>query len=142
MDRYDDYQTHEPRKSWWSRNWKWFVPTGCLSMIILAGVAIFFFVTTVMKNSTPFVEAIETALTNEYVIDILGEPITQEGMVQGEIFFENDKGEADLYIPIQGSKRSGIIHVVGNKIDGKWIFSEMEVSIESTQDTINLLETE
>jgi len=24
-----------PPSNWWSRNWKWFVPTGCLTLILL-----------------------------------------------------------------------------------------------------------
>jgi len=140
MVRFEEFPTETPKESWWKRNWKWFVPTGCLSLVIVFGVIFFFFVTSIMKNSTPFIEAYEKAITNEYVIDILGEPITQEGVVQGDISFKNSDGEADLYIPIQGSKRNGIIHVVATKHNGTWTFSKMMVSVESTQDAINLLE--
>jgi hypothetical protein len=142
MNRLASSHYPEPRESWWKRNWKWFVPTGCLSMIILAGFAIFFFISSFMKNSTPFIEALKTATTNEYVLDALGEPITQEGLVQGELFYENSDGEADLFIPLKGSKTSGTIRVIANKYDGTWEFSRITLSIESTGEVIDLLEKE
>ncbi|WP_428231615.1 hypothetical protein [Flavobacterium sp.] len=51
----DDYV--EVRKSWWERNWKWFVPTGCVSLLLIFIVfiaSIFFGVTSMMKDSDAY----------------------------------------------------------------------------------------
>lgn len=51
----DDYT--EVRKSWWDRNWKWFVPTGCLSLLVLFGLfltGLFFGITSMLKESDSY----------------------------------------------------------------------------------------
>lgn len=133
----------EAHKTWWQRNRKWFVPTGCLSLIALAVifiVAIFFTVTTMMKKSTPYIESYEAATTNSYVIDRLGEPIEQNGMLQGNISITNNTGEATISIPLEGPKGTGTIYVSANKYNETWTYSKMSIYIDSTQETINLLE--
>ncbi len=37
MDPTSPLNTQPPRPGWWTRNWKWFVPTGCLGMLLLGG---------------------------------------------------------------------------------------------------------
>lgn len=141
MDYDDDYQ--EPRKNWWQRNWKWFVPTGCLSLIavfIIFIVAMFFTVTSMLKESTPYVDAFESATTNSYVIEHLGEPIEQSALIQGQISVSNNDGDADIRIPLKGPKGEGLLHVIGTKLNGEWTYSKMSFSIEPSNEVINLLE--
>ena len=140
MNRLDASYHHAPRKNWWNRNWKWFVPTGCLSLIIIFGATVFFVVTTFMKKSVAYQVAMEKATTNSYVIDALGEPIEQKGMTEGSISIKNSSGEAELYIPIKGSKREGMIYVSGTKYNGEWTFDVMKVSVKSSRIVIDLLE--
>src|SRR5438105_7409583 len=43
-----------PRRNWWERNWKWFVPTGCMTLIVLAMLfvaCIVFFALSILKSS-------------------------------------------------------------------------------------------
>ncbi len=143
MNQLEDHSRQQPRKNWWQRNWKWFVPTGCLTLIALFVVfivAIFFTVTSMMKESTPYIESYEAATTNSYVIDRLGKPIEQTGMIQGNISITNNDGEADIYIPLKGPKGEGTIHVIANKYNGNWSYEKMSISIESTKEVIDLLE--
>ena len=49
-------------------------------------------------------------------------------MVNGNISVQNNTGKADLSIPISGPKNSATLHVVGNKADGKWTYSTMDVT--------------
>ena len=134
---------HQPKKSWWQRNWKWIVPTGCLSLIALVVifvVAVFFTVTSMMKESTPYMESYETATTNSYVIENLGEPIEQSGLLQGNISITNNTGEANISIPLEGSKGTGTIYVIASKYNGTWSYTKMSVYLDSTKETIDLLE--
>ena len=134
---------HQPKKSWWQRNCKWIVPTGCLSLIALVVifvVAVFFTVTSMMKESTPYMESYETATTNSYVIENLGEPIEQSGLLQGNISITNNTGEANISIPLEGSKGTGTIYVIANKYNGTWSYTKMSVYLDSTKETIDLLE--
>lgn len=135
----DDYQ---PKRNWWDRNWKWFVPTGCLSLIVLFGLfiaAIFFGVTAMMKESDAYKESITAVQNNKTVIEKLGKPIETDGMVSGSIHTSNQSGNCDLQIPIKGPKGKGTLFVIATK-RGKWNYEQMSVYIEKTDEEIDLLQ--
>lgn len=131
----------EVRKSWWERNWKWFVPTGCVSILlifVLFIAGIFFGVTSMMKDSDAYKETITKVQHNKLVIEKLGSPIEDDGMTSGSINFINDIGNCDLQIPIKGPKGKGTVFVVAEK-RGIWKYSEMTVLINATKEEIDLL---
>lgn len=131
----------EVRKNWWDRNWKWFVPTGCLGLIVLFGLfiaGIFFGVTSMMKDSDAYKESMTIVQHDKSVNNKLGSPIEADGMVSGNISIHNDTGNCDLQIPIKGSKGKGTLFVVAEK-RGKWKYSQMSVYIEATDEEIDLL---
>jgi len=134
---------HIQQKNWFTRNWLWVIPVGgCLTIICLFvfGVgAIFFGVTNVLKNSTPYEYAVELASNNSDVIQFLGEPIETHGIMSGNISIQNNSGEVDISIPIKGSKGKGTVIVIGEKIDGEWFYEELYVLIKETNEKINLL---
>ena len=133
---------NEPiKKDWFSRNWKWFVPTGCLSLIIIAGAfvaTLFFGITSIMKDYDAYKGAMTEVQQNKLVKEKLGEPIESDGMVSGSINVNNDAGNCDIQIPIKGSKGTGTVFVVATK-RGKWKYSELSVYIEKTEEEIDLL---
>lgn len=135
----DDYV--EVRKSWWQRNWKWFVPTGCVSILlifVLFIVSIFFGVTSMMTNSDAYKGAMTEAQKNKLVIEKLGSPIEDDGMTSGSINTSNDSGNCDLQIPIKGPKGKATLFIVAEK-KGTWKYSEMTVLIKNTNEEIDLL---
>ena len=135
----DDYV--EVRKSWWQRNWKWFVPTGCVSILlifVLFIVSIFFGVTSMMTNSDAYKGAMTEAQKNNQVIEKLGSPIEDDGMTSGSINTSNDSGNCDLQIPIKGPKGKATLFIVAEK-KGTWKYSEMTVLIKNTNEEIDLL---
>nr|WP_315220712.1 cytochrome c oxidase assembly factor Coa1 family protein [uncultured Flavobacterium sp.] len=136
---HDDH--YQPKKSWWDRNWKWFVPTGCVSILVLIGLfisAIFFGVTSMMENSDAYQGAMNTAQHNQLVIDKLGKPIEADGMTSGSINVSGNTGNCNLEIPIKGSKGTGILFVVATK-KVKWKYSELSVYVKGTDEEIDLL---
>lgn len=134
------------QKSWFGRNWIWVVPVGgCLTLIIIGMVfigSIFFGVTKMFKNATPYEYALEQASQNREVILILGNTIESDGMISGNISIDNNSGSADFSIPIKGSKGTGRVFVVAEKKNGEWIYEKLYVLIKETQEEINLLEKE
>jgi hypothetical protein len=129
------------KKSWWQRNWKWFVPTGCLGLILLFAVfigSIFLGVTSMMKESDAYKESMIAAQHNKIVIEKLGESIESDGMTSGSINITNNSGNCDLKIPIKGSKGKGTLFVVGEK-RGNWQYKVMSVYIEATKEEVDLL---
>lgn len=129
------------RKSWWDRNWKWLVPTGCLSIVLLFVlfiVGIFFGVTSMMTDSDVYKEVMTEVQHNKVVTEKLGKPIEEDGMTSGNISLSNNTGNCDLQIPIKGSKGKGTIFIVAEK-RGTWKYSVKSVYIEKTKEEIDLL---
>ncbi|MBF4483989.1 cytochrome c oxidase assembly factor Coa1 family protein [Flavobacterium sp. CSZ] len=136
----DDYV--EVRKSWWERNWKWFVPTGCVSILLIFVVfiaSIFFGVTSMMTNSDAYKGAMTEVQKNKLVIEKLGTPIEDDGMTSGSInTTNNDSGNCNLQIPIKGPKGKATLFVVAEK-KGTWKYSGMTVFVKATKEEIDLL---
>jgi hypothetical protein len=132
----------EVRKSWWERNWKWFVPTGCVSILLIFVVfiaTIFFGVTSMMTNSDAYKGAMTEVQKNKLVIEKLGTPIEDDGMTSGSInTTNNDSGNCNLQIPIKGPKGKATLFVVAEK-KGTWKYSEMTVFVKATKEEIDLL---
>lgn len=131
----------QPRKNWWDRNWKWFVPTGCLSLVVLCGLVIagiFWGITSILKGSDSYKTAMNEVQHNKIVIEKLGSPIQEDGIASGSVNINNNVEHCDLQIPIKGSKEKAILYVVATK-RGTWKYNEMTVYIEKTKEEIDLL---
>lgn len=122
-----------PRPGWWSRNWKWFVPVGCLSIIVVAVAsvaAILALVFGAMRSADVYKDALSRARANPEVGRALGTPIEAGWMMSGHINVANRSGDADIEIPISGPKGKGSIHAVATKSEGKWTYSRLVVQPE------------
>jgi Cytochrome oxidase complex assembly protein 1 len=132
--------TPQPHRNWWSRNWKWFVPTGCLTIIalgVLFVVCILFFVFSILKSSDVYKIAVSRAESDQRVIAALGTPI-REGLVpSGKTNVNGASGEADIAIAISGPKGKATIYAVGTKSGGEWNFSKLAVQVDGGE-TIDL----
>lgn len=116
--------------TWWRRNQKWAIPVALLGIVAscCGGVVmIFALVFGLLKNSDVYKEALATATADARVKQQLGEPIKAGMFVTGNINIQNDRGLADLSIPISGPKGSATIHIVAEKAAGKWTPSTLEV---------------
>ena len=125
-----------PRGSWWSRNWKWALPVGCLLPIVLCGggvvvfaVLIYGAVTGSIKSSDAYAEGMARTRANSEVVAQLGEPIESGFWVSGSISVNGPSGNVDVSIPISGPKGSGTLYIVGTRNAGRWQYSTMEVEI-------------
>jgi hypothetical protein len=130
-----------PRRNWWSRNWKWFVPTGCLSLLALAVlfvVCICMIVFGAMKSSDAYKTALARAKSDPRVTSALGTPITEGWFVSGNTNVSGGSGNSDLSIPIHGPKGDAKIYAVAAKSEGEWQYSKLVVKVESTGETIDL----
>jgi hypothetical protein len=110
-----------PRKSWWGRNWKWFVPTGCLGLVLLLAGFVALLVTVIfgaMKSSDVYKDALARARANPAVIEALGTPIKDGMFLSGNTNVNGASGEANLAIPISGPKGKGTIYVAARKSAG------------------------
>jgi hypothetical protein len=127
-----------PRKSWFSRNWKWFVP---VILIVVFGLPLVVMgsVFAAMKNSDAAKESVLKAQANPRVVQKLGTPIEEGWLVSGSINTSTTSGDADLAVPISGPKGQGKVYVTAHKSAGAWNYSVMEVAFEGSKARINLL---
>jgi len=132
----------EKQTSWWHRNWKWFVPVGCLGLLaIITGfvVLIVTFVFGIMKSSDVYKIALAAAKSDPAVEMALGSPIEEGLYVLGNINVSGSSGEADLAIPIAGPDDKATIFAVAEKSAGRWVFSTLIVEIKTTGERIDLM---
>ena len=130
-------------RTWWDRNWKWFLPVGCLSgFALLLGfvAAILVFVFSLMKSSDAYKLAFAKVQNSPAVASTLGEPIQGGLFIRGNINVNGSSGIANLTIPISGPKGDGTIYLKATKSMGEWTFDELAVKIEGTDQKIDLLE--
>jgi len=130
-------------KNWWGRNWKWFVPAGCLTMLALAAGFIALILTLVfgmMKSSDVYQQALARAKASSAVSDALGTPIEPGFFAGGSIETSGPSGSANLSIPIHGPKGKGTIYLEARKSAGRWTFALLAVEIDQTGQRIDLLD--
>jgi len=136
-------ETVAPRPNWWQRNWKWFVPTGCVTALVLFAAFFFsivFFVFSVIRHTDVFKEALDKAKANPQVQAELGEPIREGWWVQGRVNTVGPSGQADISIPLKGSRKNGTVYAVASKTAGKWTYERLEVAVDGREERIDLLE--
>ena len=133
--------TEQAEKSWFERNWKWAVPTGCLALALLLALfigSIAMFVFGMMKSSPAYEVALRRAGGDPQVIAALGTPLTPGYFITGNVHESGVSGHAELAIPVTGPKGQGTIYVVGDEEAGRWTYSTLAVKLESTGKRIEI----
>ncbi len=90
------------------------VPVGCLVPVLCIGgcvLAAFFFATAVIEQSDAYKTALAHAQTNPAVIEAIGSPISQTGIVSGNSKVNGATGEANLSILLRGPKGKATLYV-------------------------------
>lgn len=117
------------------------MPIGCLlPMLFLAGcaLAIFFFAMGAMKQSDAYKIALARAQTNPSLIDAIGSPITQRGIISGNSNVNGAVGEANLSIPLSGPKGKATLYVEARKSADVWSFQILVAKVEKTEQRVDL----
>jgi hypothetical protein len=132
----------QARPNWWKRNWVWFVPIGCFSMLALfvafvGSIALIVF--SAMRSTNVYKDALARAKAHPSVIKALGSPIKEGFLVSGNTNVNGTSGEANLSIPISGPNGKGTIYVAATKSLGRWNYSGLIVEITKTHQRIDLL---
>ena len=77
---------------------------------------------------------------NTEIVQRLGAPIAVKSGVTGKITQDGTGwSEATLTIPVHGTKTDATVHVTGGKGTGPWIFTTMDVLIETEHKKIDLI---
>ena len=121
------------KSNWWSRNWKWFVPTLFVVIFVLpltmCGGMIYLVMST-LKNSEVARESVGRAQSNPVLMEKLGTPIQMGVWIGGSVDTTSAGGRANLVIPISGPRGKGTLMVFARKADGEWHYLTMYVMIQ------------
>jgi hypothetical protein len=131
----------QPAGSWWQRNWKWFVPAGCLTLLLLFGgsiAAIFYGVSSAMRSSDAVRVPLGRAQADCELRELLGAPIRPGWLISGSLNVTGPSGAADLSIPLHGPRGDATLFVVAAKEAGEWRFERMEVDLPERPDRVDL----
>jgi Cytochrome oxidase complex assembly protein 1 len=143
MDEIPQLVHPTPKPNWWKRNWKWFVPTGCLSIALLFvafAASVVLIVFSAVKSTDVYKDALARAKAHPAVIEALGSPVTEGFLVSGNTNVNGASGEANLSIPVSGPKGKGTIYIAATKSLGRWNYSGIVLEIATTHQRIDLLE--
>ena len=132
------------QKGWWGRNWKWFVPVGCLGTITLVVggiVLIVAMIFSIIKSTDVYEDALSRAQESPVVVEALGSPVEAGFFLSGNFHVSGSSGNANLRIPISGPDGKGTICAMATKSAGEWKFTTLVVKIKGPDgQRINLLE--
>lgn len=132
----------KPRKDWFGRNWKWFLPiTGLGVLIFCAGciAAFFFLIFGTLKSSTPYQQALTKVRASPAAQQALGTPIQDGWIVTGSIEESGNSGTATFSIPVSGPKGSGTVNMTAVKSFSGWRITKLELVVKGSNRSINLL---
>lgn len=127
--------------NWWQRNWKWFLPTGCLVVTLLVAAfvaAIFWFVFTLLKHSEVYAHALQAARASEAVRTEIGSPIEEAWYATGSVQESGPSGSAELAIPVSGPRGGGTVYVEASKSTGLWTYSKLVFEADQDKKRIDL----
>lgn len=100
--------------------------------------SIFFGVSAAMQGSEPYKRGLAEAQDNAEVRELLGEPVEAGYFISGSINLDNDGGDCDMRIPINGPKGSGTVRIRGTRDRGTWEYQEISAEIKGR--TVDLLQ--
>lgn len=132
-----------PQRGWWSRNLKWVVIFGCLTPILLmAGctVAIFFAVSSTIRATDVYKDALARAQNDPRVVQALGSPVKAGWWLTGNVSVDNDRGTADLVLPLNGSRNRGTLRLEASRDGEAWTYSILRVNVGGSDEVIDLLQ--
>jgi hypothetical protein len=69
----------------------------------------------------------------------MGEPIHPGWFISGQLNVSGTTGNADLSIPVSGPRGKGVIRAVAVKIEGVWRFTTLQMNIQGTTASVDLL---
>lgn len=131
-----------PPRNWFQRNWKWFVPCGCLTLLALFAGFLLVVVAGafgVIKSSEVVKDGLRRAQESPDVLLALGEPVEDRWWIMGSINTSGPTGQADVSVPLKGPKGKGTLYIVAYKQAGEWTYERLEVEVDGLAERIDLL---
>jgi predicted negative regulator of RcsB-dependent stress response len=141
------------QKSWWKRNWKWFVP---LSGILLIIISVFISsgmggigadLAQAYSDTELYENALEKVKSDQKVTELLGEiePIDKLAILEGAVQFTNNNQTVNSTIRLKGTKGKAKMDITADRINNEWEYKIINVRIKNPPErkqTIEIIKTE
>ena len=134
-----------PEKNWWTKNWKWFVPTflflitilGLFSSISNGNVTD---IAQAYSDASLYENAIKKAKTNQRVLEVLGEikPIDKLAILEGTAIYSKNNNSVETSIRIKGTKGKAKLDIVADKKGTEWIYKKINIRIKNPKEEITV----
>ncbi|MFV8347801.1 cytochrome c oxidase assembly factor Coa1 family protein [Flavobacterium sp. ZB4P13] len=133
-------------KSWWKKNWKWFLPTALflIGTVLFTSLSIDGDVTDIAKaysENSLYEKAIEKSKTNKRVLQLLGnlKPIDKLAIIEGNAKYSNNNNSIELTVRVKGSKGKGKMDISADKKGAKWKYKKISIRIKHPEEEIKII---
>ena len=135
-------------KSWWGKNWKWFLPTITLFFLLLFWSILslgidrnVIDIPQAYSDSSLYEKAIEKAKTNQRVLEVIGEiePIDKLAILEGNAIYSNNNNSVELSVRVKGSKGKGKMDISADKNGAEWKYKKISIRIKEPKEEIQIL---
>lgn len=99
---------------------------------------IFYLIFRSFTSSPVYIQAVNAAKTDSRVVQALGDPIQFGWFITGSLQEQGISGDANLIIPISGSRKSGTLYAAARRANGIWQFYTLAVRIDGDNELITL----
>ena len=143
---YANIESPTPRQaSWWSRNWKWFVPVLILVILLItcfSCIGVGWRLLSRWDRLEPIPQAMQAINQDQQLIAALGQPI-ETGTLPSDMHFNytNHTGTASATFPIVGPNDRATVQLDANYDGTQWTFDQLIITIDSTGEQIDLSNT-
>ncbi|BFM42589.1 hypothetical protein CFS9_12300 [Flavobacterium sp. CFS9] len=136
------------KESWFKRNWKWFLPSVFLSILLIGLAAASTSqegITDIAKaysDDLLFEKAIEKANRNPDIHENIGriEPIDRLAILEGTVIYSNNHNTVNLSVRVNGAKRKGKLNISAFKKGTEWVYQKIAVRTKNPKNEIIVLE--
>jgi hypothetical protein len=137
------------KKSWWNRNWKWFLPTIILVFLIGFGLILtsaidgnMTDITQAYSENSLYENAIEKAKTNKRVLEVMGkiEPLDKLAIFEGNVIYSNNNKSVVLSVRVKGNKGKGKMDISADKNGTLWEYKKINIRIKNPKEEIQILQ--
>jgi Cytochrome oxidase complex assembly protein 1 len=137
------------KKSWWNRNWKWFLPTIILVFLIGFGLILtsaidgnMTDITQAYSENSLYENAIEKAKTNKRVLEVMGkiEPLDKLAIFEGNVIYSNNNKSVLLSVRVKGNKGKGKMDISADKNGTLWEYKKINIRIKNPKEEIQILQ--
>jgi hypothetical protein len=115
--------------NWFERNWKWAVPSGCFTLLLI-GIAffigVFALVKVTIRSSAPYKESMCRVKNSPRAIEVLGENFSEEFFGStAEVQTSNGEGSANLSLELSGNNNTAILIVEAERQAKTWHYQKL-----------------